>query len=74
MRLKKDLDIFSIDKHQELDLPSQVHVEEDEDEVDEDEGIYLSCQIDFFLFFKEIFFFRQMDLCLFLITFQNFVY
>ena len=74
MRLKKDLDIFSIDKHQELDLPSQVHVEEDEDEVDEDEGIYLSCQIDFFLFFKEIFFFRQMDLCLFLNTFQNFVY
>ena len=41
LRLKKGLDIFSIDKHQELDLPSQVHVEEDEDEVDEDEGIYL---------------------------------
>ena len=39
--LKKHLDIFSLDKHQELDLPSQVHVEEDEDEVDEDEGNYL---------------------------------
>ena len=38
---QKNLDIFSIDKHQELDLPSQVHVEEDEDEVDEDEGNYL---------------------------------
>ena len=59
MRLKKDLDIFSIDKHQELDLPSQVHVEEDEDEVDEDEGIYLfiyPVKLIFSFFLKKYFF------------------